>query len=44
MESLWNGHKTAINSTRSPSRLCGSVKTGVHADPKEFPDRAPPSQ
>jgi hypothetical protein len=30
MESLRNVHNTAINSTRSPSCTCGSVKTGVH--------------
>jgi len=30
MEGLRNVHNTAIHSTLSPSRTCGSVKAGVH--------------
>ena len=30
MERLRNGQNTALNSTRSPSRMCGSVTTGVY--------------
>jgi hypothetical protein len=30
MERLRNGQNTALNSTLSPSRMCGSVKTGVY--------------
>jgi hypothetical protein len=29
IEGLWNGHTTALKSTCSPSRLCGSVTAGV---------------
>jgi hypothetical protein len=30
MERLRNGQNTALNNTRSPSCMCGSVKTGVY--------------
>jgi hypothetical protein len=30
MERLRNGHNTALNSTLSPSRMYGSVTTGVY--------------
>ena len=34
MEGLQNGHHTAIHSTRSPSRMCGSVTAGVYGCPR----------
>ena len=34
MASLWNVHHTAIHSTRSPSRMCGSVTAGVYGCPR----------
>jgi hypothetical protein len=30
MEGSQNGHNTAIHSTLSPSRMCGSVTAGVY--------------
>jgi hypothetical protein len=34
MEGLRNVHNTTLNSTRSPSRLCGSIKVGVYGCPR----------
>ncbi len=34
MEDLRNVHNTSLSSALSPSRMCGSIKAGVHCCPR----------